>query len=109
MKPPKTMPLPWTVFADHRTSCSYLVYDNDGNFHADDSATTMDTAAAFIQIAVNGYTALEQQIDSMAQTNDALVKKLQSMKFIFRDIIDCAESGGTIDDVVEIARKTVGK
>lgn len=68
MKPPKTMQLPWTVFADHRTSCAYLVYDKDENFFKDEDSETMDAAAAYIQHCVNLYPAL---VDALRLIKDA--------------------------------------
>ena len=46
---------PFKVFADHRTSCAFLVYNSQENFFEDESIEAMDSTAKFIEEACNHY------------------------------------------------------
>jgi uncharacterized protein YhaN len=68
----------YTVHADKRTSCAYLVYDGDGNFlhdYADDGLAT------FIQDAINNHEANEARLASYSaelSAESAKVKELEA-------------------------------
>lgn len=44
---------PYKIFADHRTSCAFLVYNSNENFFQDESVEAMDATAKFIEDACN--------------------------------------------------------
>ncbi len=68
MKPPATMPLPWTVkYFPHKGGENAFIFDKDGMFFQEAYGDDQEQAAAYIQHCVNVYPSLIESLEKLAR------------------------------------------